>query len=142
MKSLAAQAAETAYLNLKSKTKFVPQSNNTNLKNKKINSWKYYGFIFIFLPVLIPITWQKTYEVKGTIHVNGNFIRNMEIFFCDENKKISSVKSGNKGEFKINLTKGNYKIFFKKIYTNEDQTPFSLKLSRNLENLKIYIPKK
>lgn len=134
----ASQAAEQAYRNLKSKVRFVPKQ---KIEPKKKKHYKLL-FLLVFFPAFAFLYPSNYYKVEGNIHINGSFAENTNIFFYNkQNKEIVSVESGKDGNFTIWLKKGYYKIFFKEIYKNPETSPFSLKMSRNLKNLKIYIPK-
>jgi hypothetical protein len=142
----AAQAASEALdiINNK-KPRFVIGKKTVEEKKTKYFS-KYFLLIFI-VAFLLPffITQQKKYKVEGSVHINGKFAKDQEINFLDKNKKLIKIKSDNSGEFKLDLAEGIYKIYltgsgFKK-YSKPETTPFSLKLSKNMEELRIYIPK-
>lgn len=134
----ASQAAEQAYRNLKSKVKFVPKQ---KIEPKKKKHYRLLFLLFL-LPAFAFLYPSDCYKIEGSIHINGSFAENKDIFFHNkQNKEIVSVKSGKNGNFTIWLEKGYYKIFFKEIYKNPETSPFSLKMSRNLKDLKIYIPK-
>lgn len=135
----ASQAAEKAYQDLKkNKIVFIPTVKNQ--PKKKRNYLWLFLLIFLFLPAIILYP-QNYYRAKGSVHIKGEFAKNTEIYFYNkENRKTSSTKSDENGNFTVLLKKGYYKIFFKKIYPSPNKTPFSLKLNRDLKDLKLYIP--
>lgn len=105
-------------------------------------------FLLIFIVVLLfPFftNTTKKYQVKGSVHIDGKFAQDHEINFLDKNKNLIKIRSDELGKFTIKLKEGIYKIYitgskFNK-YSKAETTPFSLKLNKNMEELRIYIPK-
>ena len=118
---------------------------NKTIEEKKSKS-KYFLLIFIVV-FLFPffINTTKKYQVQGSVHIDGKFAQDHEINFLDKNRNLIKIKSDELGKFTVKLQEGIYKIYltgkkFKK-YSKAETTPFSLKLNKNMEELRIYIPK-
>lgn len=134
----AAKAAEKAYQDLKNnKIVFIP----TTKEPKKNKNYLWLLLLIFFLFPLIFFYPKNYYKTNGSIHIKGKFAKSTKVYFYNkESKEISSATSDKNGNFTIMLKKGYYKIFFKEVYSNPNKSPFSLKLSRDLKDLKIYIP--
>jgi hypothetical protein len=142
-------AAEEAYKDLISGRAGVRTANfklKQTLYQKEKNKINYkYLFYFLFIIILSPLffIYENKYEIKGTVSVDGNLAKNCKLNFLDKSE-LYSVVSDNEGEFIIKLKKGFYRIYLdvpSKKYSSPETSPFAIKLSRNLENMRIYVPK-
>lgn len=140
----ASEAASNAldYLNGKKSRIIIGQ---TKIETKRKSKLKYLLLVFIVAFVFPFFLTTKKYQVKGSVHINGNFAKNHQINFLDKNDNLIKIESDNSGNFQLSLKEGIYKIYltgakFKK-YSNPKTTPFSLKLSKNINELRIYVPK-
>lgn len=145
IKKSAAQSASEALDDIKHgrrKVIFVKEKINVKEKIKPKNNKKFLLFGFLCSFCLIPFfIIEKQYEIKGSINVLG---KNCEIIFSDKEEEKSTISSV-QGDFSIFLKKGIYKIYIKEEnvperYKMPETTPFSIKLSRDLKNIRIYIP--
>lgn len=149
-------AAEEAYKDLLSGRAGIKAANfrlkqsllgkeHQKIKNK-IN-YKYFLFFILFIIILSPMffLYERTYHIKGTVSVEGNLAKNCKLNFLNkENYDIHCITSDDKGKFAINLKKGFYKIYLDipiKQYSRPETSPFAIKISRNLENIRLYVPK-
>lgn len=143
----ASQAAAEALDIVNNKKPRIVIGRRITEEEKKPKSFSKY-FLLIFIVVfLFPffINTTKKYQVQGSVHIDGKFAQDHEINFLDKNKNLIKIKSNELGKFTIKLQEGIYKIYltgskFKK-YSKAETTPFSLKLNKNMEELRIYIPK-
>lgn len=139
----ASQAARNAIANRK---KIIFFGKNKIEQKPKLKIKKIYFIAPILLILLLCpfLLLEKKYEVKGSIGLKGNFT-NQQINFLDQEGNIKQTLLDENNSFQIKLRKGNYKIYFTesfpKKYLSPETSPLSIVLNRNLENLKIYMPK-
>lgn len=118
----------------------IPQITKPKPKNK----YPILLIIFAIIPAVFFLPIKTGYKVKGSININKNIASNQEIKFEDNQGNILETETNEKGQFELNLQEGNYKIYFSKNvskkYLKPETTPFIIKVNRNLENIKIYVP--
>lgn len=138
-KKSAAQAASETLDDIKHGRRRVVFVKEIKTKKKTNKKFLLLGSLILFCltPFLLI---EKQYQIKGSINVLG---KKSEIIFINEKEEKSTI-SNEQGDFSIFLKKGIYKIYIKENaperYKMPETTPFSIKLNRNLENIRIYIP--
>lgn len=126
------------------KRKVVFGKNKTPIKSKPKIKKRYFAIIFIVILIFCPLLFiEKKYQIEGSINIGGQIIKNHKIYFLEKEGAIQSVVSNENGNFNIKLKKGFYKIYFEKNaprrYLMPETTPFAIKLSRNLKNIRLYV---
>lgn len=122
----------------------LPKQPKHKTKNKI--KLKYFVMLFLFCLLFCPFLFlEKKYEIKGSVHIGGNFIKNHQMYFLEREGEIKAIYSDELGNFNIKLKKGFYRIYFEKNapkkYLMPETSPLAIKLSRNLENIRIYVPR-
>lgn len=115
---------------------------------KTKNKIKYllFGSLMLLFSFCYFLYFEKKYEITGSVHINGNFMKNHQMCFLRRGEEqIESILSDELGNFSIKLREGFYRIYFikdcPKKYLRPDTSPLAIKVSRNLKNIRIYIPK-
>lgn len=126
------------------KRKVVFGKSKMQIKAKPKIKKRYFVLVFVLILLFCPLLLiEKKYQIEGSVSIGGQIIKNHKIYFLEREGAIQSVVSDENGSFEIKLKKGFYKIYFEKNaprrYLMSETTPFAIKLSRNLKNIRLYV---
>jgi hypothetical protein len=132
-------------IRLNSQIKKIPEAKPDNhLKTKFVTP-----LVLLIILLLSPVFVTKSllarkFQIKGSVNVRKRAAADQEINFFYEKENIQKIQTDSLGNFHLKLSEGTYKIYFSenvsKKYSEPETTPLSIKVNRDLENIKIYIP--